>query len=232
MSRARDVVRGVVFDLDGTLVDSRDDIVQAVQHTRRAHGAGALPPDVIASYVGDGARVLLARAWQLPEADAALDAYLVTFLDFYTAHAADHTRLMKGAHEALDALSALPLALATNKPRVTTDAVLTHLDLARHFRLIVAGGDLPKAKPDAMVLEHVAHALDVPAPALVMVGDGPQDIRAGLAVGAHTIGVLGGFAHRDALVAAGAHVIIDDLTALPLLVLGWSAKAGGPWRSD
>ena len=208
----------VVFDLDGTLVDSREDIVRATQFTLREHGARVLSASVIASFVGDGARVLLARAWKLPETDPALDAYLATFLDYYTAHAADFTRPMPGAIEALDALGAFPLALATNKPRRTTDAVLRELALAERFRCIVAGGDLPSNKPDPSVLQHVASALGVAPDALVMIGDGRQDIRAGKAVGAATIGVLGGFGTEEELVAAGADVILPSLHGAPAAV--------------
>jgi 2-phosphoglycolate phosphatase len=208
----------VVFDLDGTLVDSREDIVRATQFTLRQHGARELTAEVIASFVGDGARVLLARAWQLPESDPALDAYLSTFLAYYTAHAADFTRPMPGAIETLDALRAFPLGLATNKPRQTTDAVLRELGLAPRFRCIVAGGDLPTNKPDPAVLRHVAGALGIAPGALVMIGDGRQDIRAGKAVGAATIGVLGGFGTEEELVAAGADVVLPSLHDVPRVV--------------
>ena len=208
----------VVFDLDGTLVDSREDIVRATQFTLRQHGARELPAEVIASFVGDGARLLLARAFDVPETAPALDAHLATFLEYYTAHAADFTRPMPGALSALDALREVPLALATNKPRRTTDAVLRELGLAPRFRCIVAGGDLPQIKPDPVVLQHVASELGVLPGALVMVGDGRQDIRAGKAVGAATVGVLGGFGTEEELVAAGADVVLPSLHDVPRVV--------------
>jgi phosphoglycolate phosphatase len=207
--------RAVVFDLDGTLVDSREDIVRSTQHTLQVHGAEVLSGDVIATFVGDGARALLAGAFRLPATHPSLDGYLETFLDYYTAHAADYTRPMPGAIEAMGALSSYPFALATNKMRRTTDAVLEKLGLRDRFRVIVGGGDLPKHKPDPMVLTHVARELGVEPTSLVMVGDGHQDVLAGVAVGARTVGVLGGFGTESALREAGADVVIASLAELP-----------------
>jgi phosphoglycolate phosphatase len=218
--------RAIVFDLDGTLVDSRTDIVQATQHTLRMHGARVLDGDEIATFVGDGARSLLAGATRLPKEDPGLDAYLTTFLDYYTAHAADHTTLMPGALAAMDALAAYPLALATNKTRRTADAVLSALGLQQRFRIVVGGGDLPQHKPDPAVLTHVARELGVPPESLVMVGDGHQDVRAGKAVGARSVGVLGGFGKKAELIDAGADAVLEALDELPDVVADWAHHTG------
>jgi hypothetical protein len=90
------MILGVVFDLDGTLIDSRADIVDAVTFTLREVGGRPRTADEIASYVGDGARVLLARAFDIPEADRRLDAALETFLEYYAHHGADRSALMPG----------------------------------------------------------------------------------------------------------------------------------------
>lgn len=215
----------IVFDLDGTLVDSLDDIVAAANHTLAAHGYAALEPLELAGYVGDGARLLLARAARLAPEDPALEPLLTSFLERYTAHAADHTRVRPGALEALESLADLPLALCTNKPRATTRVVLERLSLARFFRAVVADGDLPRNKPDPMVLGFVAAKLGVAASDLVMVGDGPQDIACGKAVGARTVGVLGGIAAEARLLAAGPDVLVHSLAELPAIVRRWAADA-------
>jgi phosphoglycolate phosphatase len=209
-----------VFDLDGTLVDSRADIVAAVEHAFDAQGRRAPPAQDIAGYIGDGARVLLARSAALPQNDAAVDRLLADFLDYYTAHIADHTTLMPGALPCLDELAALPLAVCTNKPRVTTLALLDALAIASRFRSVVAGGDVARNKPAADPLLAIARDLELAPAELVMVGDGPQDIESGRAAGARTIGVEGGILPRERLVAAGPEIVIASLADLPAALRG------------
>jgi phosphoglycolate phosphatase len=212
---------GIVFDLDGTLIDSRLDIAGAANHALRVHGLPELSLDEISSYVGDGARLLLARAARLEPDAALLDPLLEAFLGYYGAHATDHTTLLPGAREALEALQHLPLALCTNKPRATTDVVLSNLRLSSEFKVVVAGGDLPKNKPDPLPLQHIAQRLGLSTAQLVMVGDGPQDIACAKAAGARSVGVEGGFQVREGLVAAEPDVLLASLLELPALVAGW-----------
>ncbi len=167
---------GIVFDLDGTLIDSRLDIAAAANHALGARGLPQLSVPELSSFVGDGARLLLARAARLDPEAPELEPLLEAFLDYYAAHPTDHTELLSGAHEALAALAHLPLALCTNKPRRITDLVLAQLPLPTTFAVVVAGGDLPRNKPDPLPLQHVARALSLSTAQLVMVGDGPQDI--------------------------------------------------------
>jgi len=214
-SAARPRVRGVVFDLDGTLVDSRADIVAAVEHAFSAQGRRAPPADEIVGHIGDGARALLARSAGLPEDDRALDRLLEGFLEYYTAHIADHTTLMPGAMQCLDDLAALELAVCTNKPRVTTLALLDALGVAGRFRSVVAGGDVARKKPAADPLLAIARYLQLAPDELVMVGDGPQDIECGRAAGARTVGVEGGILPRDRLIAAEPEILIASLAELP-----------------
>ncbi|HEY3257204.1 MAG TPA: HAD-IA family hydrolase, partial [Polyangiaceae bacterium] len=167
---------GVVFDLDGTLIDSRLDIASSANHALGAHGFATLSVGEISGYVGDGARLLLARAARLEPSAPALDALLATFIDYYQQHPTDHTLLLPGAQEALTQLSHLPLALCTNKPRAITDRVLAQLRLPVRFRVVVASGDLPKNKPDPLPLRYIGEQLGLSPVQLVMVGDGAQDI--------------------------------------------------------
>jgi 2-phosphoglycolate phosphatase len=210
-SVARPRVRGVVFDLDGTLVDSRAAIVAAVEHAFGAQGRRAPPAEQIAGYIGDGARALIARSAGLAESDGAIDGLLEGFLAYYTAHIADHTTLMPGALHCLDELAALPLAVCTNKPRVTTLALLDALGIADRFRSVVAGGDVARNKPAADPLLAIARDLELAPEELAMVGDGPQDIECGRAAGARTVGVEGGILPRERLIAAGPEIVIASL---------------------
>jgi phosphoglycolate phosphatase len=209
---------GLVFDLDGTLIDSRQDIAESANHALAAHGFPTLSASEIASYVGDGARLLLARAARLAPEAPALDALLETFLAYYAEHPTDHTLLLPGVQEALTQLSHLPLALCTNKPRAITDAVLANLRLPAQFRVVVGGGDLPKSKPDPLPLLHIAEQLGLSPTELVMIGDGAQDIECAKAAGAHSIGVEGGIQGQEQMLRAGPDVVLKTLAELPAVI--------------
>jgi phosphoglycolate phosphatase len=215
--------RGVVFDLDGTLVDSRDDIVQAVEFALRRHGHAVPSADVIASYVGDGARLLVARALGVAADDASVGPVLETFVAFYEAHPVDHTRPMPGALDALDALRGVPLALCTNKPRRITLEVISRLGLADRFSCVVAGGDVTRQKPHEEALLSIGAELGLSPSRLAMVGDGPQDVECGRAAGAYTVAVAGGFASTERLRTADPDILITGLSELvPALFVGRS----------
>jgi 2-phosphoglycolate phosphatase len=212
---------GIVFDLDGTLIDSRLDIAIAANHALEAHGFAQLSVGEIASYVGDGARLLLSRAARLEPNAPALDALLATFVAYYAEHPTDHTLLLPGAHEALAQLSHLPLALCTNKPRSITDRILANLRLPAKFQVVVAGGDLPENKPDPLPLRYIAEKLGLNAAELVMVGDGAQDIACAKAAGAHSIGVTGGLQGSERLLASEPEVLLNSLLELPAALVQW-----------
>ncbi len=215
-------IGAVVFDLDGTLVDSRLDIARAVSASLRAHGRPELELNRVLGFVGDGSPRLIARAFGVELGTPDLAKYLATFLDFYQAHPTDATALMPGALTALDGLAPLPLAVCTNKPRVITDLVLANLGLRARFASVIAGGDVPHPKPDPTPLLHIAERLAVAPSSLVVVGDGPQDIECGRAVGARTVGIEGGFLPLDRLLAARPHALLDSLAQLPALISTWN----------
>lgn len=213
----------VVFDLDGTLLDSRGDIAAAVNHALLSHGRTALTPAVIASFVGDGARSLLARAAKLPENAAELDALLDAFLAYYVAHPTDFSKWVDGAPAVLDRVADLdlPIALCTNKARPVTDAILSALGVFTRFRAIYAGGDGPEKKPAAGPLLTLAKKLGVEPSSLVMVGDGPQDVECARRTGCRVIGVVGSFAPHDRLTEAKPDVVLTSLAEVPDVVRRW-----------
>ncbi len=212
---------GVVFDLDGTLVDSCEDIAQAANFCLAAAGLAPRSTAEIQTFIGDGSRLLLARASGLAATDPALDEMLERFFVYYTAHSVDHTRLLPGVREVLASLSHLPRALCTNKPRVTTLSMLEGLGIDGAFDVVVAAGDVPHHKPHPAPLQRVGELLGVPCQRLVLVGDGPQDVECARAAGARSIGISEAIivplerlraARPDALVA---------LAEVPALIERW-----------
>jgi len=209
--------RAIVFDLDGTLVDSSGDIAAACNYALVEQGRAELPEATVAGFIGDGARVLVARAFGADPASPTVDRALVPFHRYYAAHAAVYTRWMPGAMELLAALAPLPLALSTNKPREATLALLAALGTTSSFVSLYCGGDGP-LKPSAAAILRPLAPTGVPASDAWVVGDGVQDIGAARAAGATSIAVLGGFTHEAKLRAARPDAVIRNLEELLQLV--------------
>ncbi|MEN9577929.1 MAG: hypothetical protein RJA70_938 [Pseudomonadota bacterium] len=205
-----------MFDLDGTLIDSREDIAAALNHTLALNGHEALSLETVCRFVGDGARELVRLGLQLTNDDPLLPKAHADFLDYYAAHAVVHTRPYDGVIATLAEVSS-PKVVCTNKPRVVTERVLEQLGLGQYFVTVVCGDDFPEKKPSPEPLFHIAQRLQVPPEALVMVGDGPQDILCGKAAGAVTVGVTYGI-HPEAMRAAEPDYQIESMgELLPLL---------------
>jgi 2-phosphoglycolate phosphatase len=211
-------VSGVVFDLDGTLVDSRRDIAEAANHALAKNGYAQLPHDELESFVGDGAPLLMSRAARLDVKDERVSGLVADFLDYYAEHPIDHTDLMPGALQALDDLQKYALGVCTNKPRRTSLAVLRGLELEARFAGLVAGDDLPLRKPDPAPVVEAARRMGVPVTEVIMVGDGPQDVLSGRAAGAYTVGVRGGIQAFERLAASKPDRLIDSLSELAAIV--------------
>ncbi|MCI0340985.1 MAG: HAD-IA family hydrolase [Planctomycetales bacterium] len=193
----------LLFDLDGTLVDSRADLAAAVNAGRRALGRAPLAVDVVTPMIGNGVAVLMERA--LPGASPAeLEAGILEFRAFYDVHCCDATPAYPGIAEALGALQGLPLVVVSNKPAGLSETVLEGAGL-RHFFLAVVGGDSTAAKkPDpAPVRRGLELAGARPGRGAVLVGDGPTDIAGGRAAGIATCAVGWGFTPLAALRAEG-----------------------------
>jgi phosphoglycolate phosphatase len=209
----------IVFDLDGTLADTRVDIAGACNHTLAALGRPPRSVDDISGFVGDGARMLLARALETAPEGALVDEAVEVFSTYYPHHAADHAAWMPGALEALDACAglAIQVALATNKPRSATLPLLDALGGAGRFARVWAGGDGP-LKPDPASILALLRAMRVEPPDAWVVGDGAQDIGAGRAAGAGTVAVLGGFGTEASLRAAHPDRLLSSMGELPALL--------------
>jgi 2-phosphoglycolate phosphatase len=207
--------RGVAFDLDGTLVDSRGDIAASCNHVLAWSGRAPLEERVIARFVGDGARALLARAFGIARDAPEMEALLAEFVRHYSANPVVHTRWMPGALEAMAELDrrGVPFALVTNKAREVTLPVLAALGVTSRFAAVYAGGDGP-LKPGPEPILEVARQMGARPEEAWVVGDAAQDVGAGRAAGAFTVAVLGGFQDEAQLRAAEPHVVIESLAEL------------------
>lgn len=167
-----------MFDLDGTLVDSRRDIAEAANTLLEECGAAPLPEERIGRMVGDGAALLVARAFAAVGTAAPEDA-LERFIAIYGRRLLRHTRPYPGIPDVLSHLSQrTALALLTNKPLAAAQEILDGLDLARYFGASVIGGDGPfPRKPSPLGLQHLAAAADTTAEATMLVGDSVIDWR-------------------------------------------------------
>jgi phosphoglycolate phosphatase len=200
--------RHVVLDLDGTLVDTKDDLAAAVNV---ALVALDLPPQdtrTLLRYVGNGARVLLQRALGV-EHGGRLEAGLDVFMPWYREHLLDHAAVYPGLRAVLDELAAegAVFSVLTNKPEDMSAKILRGLDLEGLCPRLIGGDTLPVRKPDPTGLLELVAAADVPVAATLMVGDSAIDVATGKNAGVVTCAVLWGF-NGDAVRGAGADVEI------------------------
>jgi len=201
-------IKLVIFDLDGTLIDSRLDLVHSVNAALRHIGRPELPDDVIASYVGDGAPILIQRALGGETVDeAAIRKGLEFFLSYYRAHKLDHTTVYPGIAEALAAIqnsaNGVPrkLAVLSNKPVVPSRAIVEALGLGRFFSQIYGGNSFPTKKPDPEGARKLLEEYGVQPQQAAIVGDSHVDVDTGRNAGMVTVGVTYGFA---------PHTLADD----------------------
>lgn len=191
------MLRLVVFDLDGTLVDSSTDLANATNALIAELGGSTLPDRRIVEMVGEGAPLLVRRALGAAGLDAETPGALPRFLALYDARALEHTRPYDGIPAVLDWLvSRMPLAVLTNKPAAATRQVLAGLGLARYFRETI-GGDSPFGrKPDPSALLHLARAHTAEPGETLMVGDSAVDRATALAAGTRICLARYGFGFR------------------------------------
>jgi phosphoglycolate phosphatase len=208
-------IKLVIFDLDGTLIDSRLDLVHSVNAALRHIGRQPLPEDVIASYVGDGAQVLIQRALGGEQVDeAVVRKGLEFFLSYYREHKLDHTTVYAGIREALTTIRSgnngqpRKLAVLSNKPVNPSRVIVEALDLNSFFGQVYGGNSFATKKPDPEGARKLLEENQVRPEQAVIVGDSHTDVETGKNAGLWTVAVTYGFAPHT-LDQASPDVVID-----------------------
>jgi phosphoglycolate phosphatase len=206
-------VRALIFDLDGTLIDSKLDLALAVNAALEEMGRAELPHETIFSFVGQGAPNLIARALGEGANEEECLRGLEFFIKYYSVHKLDNTSVYPGVRETLDTLKGMPMAILTNKPVGASRGIVEGLGLTGHFQFIYGGNSFERKKPDPMGVENIMREFGA-APAQVMfVGDSEIDVLTARNAGTWVCGVTYGFGSH-LLAEYPPDLLVDSLTEL------------------
>lgn len=205
----------LIFDLDGTLIDSKIDLVHSVNAAR---GLMQLPPiseELVSSYVGNGAPVLMRRALGPEASEAEIQRALEYFLGYYREHMLDNTRLYPGVKEALDRLrdAGASMAVLTNKPVRFSRALVEGLDLGQHFFQVYGGNSFEQKKPDPIGIEMLLRESGVARDRSIMVGDSGVDVRTARNANIRACGVTYGF-QPESFAEDPPDLLVDNMNEL------------------
>lgn len=208
----------LIFDLDGTLVDSVPDLALSINQMLAKLNMATYPIETIRSWVGNGAAVLTQRALSgsidiCPDLDQSLaEKALSIFLDYYNQNVCVGTCLYPHVKQSLEKLNenGFRLAIVTNKPKPFVQPILEKFGIQDLFELVIGGECLPRRKPDPIQLEYTCEKLSVEASRCVMIGDSKNDIFAAKAANMESIGLTYGYNHGEDIKSQGASMVFDD----------------------
>ncbi|MCM8794270.1 MAG: HAD-IA family hydrolase [Candidatus Omnitrophica bacterium] len=207
----------ILYDLDGTLVDTSQDIVLSTQHMLREMGAPLLGPERIIPLVGSGVRKLVAGSLGTDD-PARVDKAVAIYRAHYAEHLLDHSRLFPGVKEVLDYFRGRLQAVVTNKPNPYSRRILEGLGVEGYFTEIIGGDSpLPKKPDPAILIDLMQRHRIAPAEAL-FIGDSPIDIQAGRAAGIRTAIVSQGFSTVEEIRAAAPEILAGNFTELLMMI--------------
>ncbi len=208
-------VAGVLFDLDGTLIDSAPDIAAAANAALAGAGLGQVSVHQVRGWVGRGASVLFRDALDALGQSADIAALVRAFAAYYARHPATRSRLYPDVVETLEALRPLPMAVVTNKFENIARGVLAGFGLEHRFDVVVGGDTCDRPKPHAAPVLHACRALGIDPGEAVLVGDSVNDVHAARAAGVPVICVTYGYNHGEDIAMAAPDALIDRLAELP-----------------
>ena len=201
--------KALLFDLDGTLIDSTEDIAASANMLRRSQGLEPLPVSVVASYIGDGVEALV-RKLLGPGFEEKIPALVDQFKAHYNEHCVVATRLYDGVGATLSLLASrgYKMAVVTNKPERISVTILEKLGLGGCFGCVIGGNSVANKKPHPQPLQEACARLGVPLSQACMIGDSRVDIEAGRNAGIPSLGILGGIGDEGLMRQAGPAEIL------------------------
>ncbi|MFQ5881087.1 MAG: HAD family hydrolase [Candidatus Methylomirabilales bacterium] len=199
----------IMFDLDGTLADTRADLTAAVNYALQRLKLPTLSMEQVCRYVGDGLQALLTRALAPGHLDCLEDG-VKWFREYYAAHLLDRTHLYPGVSEILEHFRAKRKAIVTNKPLRFTMSILEGLQIDKHFEVVLGGDSTGERKPHPEPARRVLTTLGVGSQLAAMVGDSPTDIEMARQTGMYSVAVTYGLRSREELLKAGPDLLLDD----------------------
>lgn len=206
----------LIFDLDGTLADTRQDLTNSVNYARKKLGLPALDVETVIKYVGNGVRKLMERSLSKDQWDKIEEA-VPLFRSYYQDHALDFTTLYPGVEEILNHFRKKKMAVISNKPENFSRAILKGLGIDTYFDLVLGGDSLPVMKPSPEPIYNVLNHFKIKPQKAVIIGDGVTDIKAGKDARVLTCGVTYGFKKKETLQAAQPDFMVDDIRELKRL---------------
>ncbi len=210
-------VRALIFDLDGTLIDSKQDLIRSVNAMLVEMGRETLQEDTIFGYIGNGAPKLVGSALGNGATEEERERALQFFLKHYEDHKLDSTCAYPGVAEALEELREFPMAVLTNKPVRVSQRILEGLQLAKYFRAVYGGNSFETKKPDPQGAKKILEEFGAAAGEAVMIGDSEVDVQTARYAGTLAAAVNYGFGTHDRA-AYPADIYLDSLTELPRLL--------------
>lgn len=216
----------VIFDLDGTLIDSKLDLAHSVNAARGYMGLPPIDNEVVFSYVGNGAPVLMRRAMGPEASEQDVTKALEYFLEYYRLHMLEHTRLYPGVREGLDLLrdDGVTMAVLTNKPVRISQDIVKGLGLGEHFFRVYGGNSFPQKKPDPIGVDTLAKETGIPKNRALMVGDSGVDIRTARNADIKVCGVTFGF-QPESFEENPPDFLVDSMEEVVNIVLSERGKA-------
>jgi phosphoglycolate phosphatase len=190
-------VRALIFDLDGTLIDSKQDLIHSVNAMLRELGRQELAEETISGYIGHGAPRLVARALGNGSTDEERQRALQFFLSYYELHKMDTTCAYPGVAETLEKLASIPMAVLTNKPVRISVRILDEMGLAKYFRAVYGGNSFETKKPDPLGAKTILRELRAEPGEALLVGDSEVDVQTARNAGMLAAAVNYGFGVHD-----------------------------------
>ncbi len=215
-------VRALIFDLDGTLIDSKRDLVHSVNVMLREMGRAELREETISGYIGQGAPQLVGRALGEGTTEDEHKRALQFFLSYYEGHKMDTTRAYPGVAETLEELADLPMAILTNKPARISVRILNELGLKRYFRAVYGGNSFETKKPDPLGANTILREFGAAPQEALLIGDSEVDVQTARNAGTLAVAVNYGFGVHDRA-AHPADIYLDRISDLVALL----AEHGG-----